>query len=326
MPDVGNFKYIMELQADNIIKKYIITNSIMDRVIKENIFSVLTIYGPPQSGKTHVISSLLQNLLQNCKGIHIASHTIANIDIYDEQTAFENLILFLKNTCVKNTLKIIILDDFDHFSTLFKKKISVYMSSHKIKAFCIIATGTGVENDINCNILPCIKCPLLESSDFKSNEIRTTIDPILYRNYTKTKNISSLINNQYMFSCVSDGINQHTLKQDYNFSDLILNEHMRVILAKPNSLTGLIDIVNEKYANNENIKDVVLLFETLLLDGNCDILYKDTVQYELKKRLLELCSSIKNKLVFIKTHNMIMNYKILFQYFIIELRHISTTN
>jgi hypothetical protein len=85
--------------------------------------------------------------------------------------------------------------------------------------------------------------------------------------------------------------------------------------------TSLIMFLTEKYKNNENIKDVILLVETC-------IFYiikneKNRLSANLETGLTEIidiCSNLKNNILYLKHNKQHINNKLLFSYFILKIK------
>jgi hypothetical protein len=277
----------------------------------------------------------------------ISVKRISDIDIYNEKDIFEDLMYFLKHNISKKYRKIVVIDDFNDFTEMFKKKINMYNLSHPDKVLYIYVNSYFQKN--NYNKFETIQCPLISKNeiiDFLERiNCNTYIKDTLVSKFENDGNIRMLLETYKLTNFIENNteddteddtetIHQESMYGRYIYSDTFEYNYMRKLIIEFITNTSvenkkeLSKVIIQKYNNNENIKDVILLIEKILLnfeiqqyspDISSDMFIKESNK---KCVLLELCNNIKKELLLLKTSNKYINYKILFQYFILHLKKI----
>jgi hypothetical protein len=254
---------------------------------------------------------------------------IQNIDIYNEKNIFDDIILFMKLPSSKKIRKILVIDDYCLFSELFKSKINSFMKNDKnIHMYIII--GENINNSININTSNisfiseqlCNKYKLL----FTENEYE--VFKYITSEYEENNNIVKMFNTLKILKFAD--ISQLYTNMNLNYNSVFENINMtkNIISYLKNKESGnLCNILLNKYNNNENIRDVVLIIESVIykiINKQNNITYTENTieEYDDERiyKILNICSKIKNVISVLKSNNAYINYKLLFCNFIFLIK------
>lgn len=314
---------ILETHIIQSIKDH--NNSYIDSFVKKNILSTLgckkliTINGSLASGKTYTLNALINRLNSyiNVDGAYkLNIKYINNMDVYDEKKVFEDIITFSKSIANKREIKLLALDDYVFFSSSFKSKLECLMLSNNTLSICIVVgesfgdkwnnIDTRIVNNITYEYYKgCLSTDNISNSDIVLN--------CLVENFIEYHNIRDIINNIKIIKFMDFS----TIKTNLYFYNNVI-EYLYILEKIDLYMDGenrLCDVLNKKYKNNENVRDVILLIENVAYDkiniknNNCEKLYK----------LLEVCSIVKLKIVCLKRKNTFVNYRLLFNYLILSV-------
>lgn len=311
---------------ENYIIKTINNNSIqyVNSFIKKNIVDkmtcrkFITINGSLASGKTYTLEALIdgiKNVVDGDKKRKIYLKRVENIDVYDEKKVFDDIIIFSKSVVGKRNVKMLAIDDYDCFSITFKSKLEYLMTSNDSLTTCIVVGErfNGWEN---------IDTTLINTIDPTYGEIllhnkcdlpreRVIINSLLKR-FIINNNIRKILYTISILKFMNFRIpEQHLYFYNNTIEYLDIEDKMNSYLGCDNRLYAML---KQKYDNNENIRDVILLIETIVYD-RIDV-YKKHKLYT----LLEICSTIKLKIVSLKKNDKYVNYKLMFLYFMMLIR------
>lgn len=305
---------LIENTQDDYINKFMAKYTDRCDILLYNKKLNINILGRQCSGKTALLNKILKKL--NNPSIHIKHIKI--LDSYSEKDIFEELIIFNKMVINKNDRKLLLIDDYNNFSNLFKSKVRSLLKQSSIHISVIV--GEIIPDNIYIytdNVLAGLDTSSILNLIDAQFARETEILVFLLRNFKEFNNIKTLLNNINILRFM-----------DFNFptqlyyNNVIEQERVYNCLCK-NTLNnaGLITILNEKYKNNENIKDVILLIEMCIfyiIQTDHKRLYSDLDSGLFN--ILDICSTIKNKILYLKHNKQHINDKLLFSYFILKIR------
>lgn len=315
-----NIKEILKREnnsyINNIVENYLnYTNIILNRKRE-----IVNIYGKLLSGKTTLKTLLINRLRKEYNGVNINIKNVSILDKYNEKETFDNILLFIKNTVNKNDIKVLIIDDFDSFTKLFQTKIECLLN--RVQLSFIISSNVYFNNDSNSIVL--------NTYDFNNiNEIYNTIIQNLNKNSRLKLNLNIKNIIMYLANILKTSHNIHgfmnniellqytdTNIKDYNYLNLIENSYVYNILLNENTIKNLIKYLDKKNKNNENIKDCILLIEQNIYN----IFHKNSAEKNnILTNLLDLCNLFKMELIKMIDKKKDINYKLLFNYFMIKI-------
>lgn len=307
-----------------------------DSIILNKNKKIINIYGKLLSGKTTLKSLLINKICSDYNGVNIHIKNISILDKYNESETFDNILLFIKGYVNKNDIKILIIDDFDSFTKLFQSKIECLLSyvqisfliTSKCYDFNIVDSGTDVLslNTYNFNnireICDCVKERIHKGNINDYLNIHMRSNNMLQLSYLQekleeTNNIYSFLSNLEILQYIGADIN------GYNYLNLVENSCIYNILLNSETKKEIINYLYEKNKNNENIKDCILLLENNVYDifykmnlGTCQV---SDIKLNILEKILHLCNDFKTKIISIINKKREVNYKLLFNYFILKI-------
>lgn len=314
--------YIKEKIRQDIsthVSCFIEDNALIERLNeKDRESNYIAINGPNCSGKTHMLHQLIDQMVDKTSGVlDIQVKYVDNLQIYNEKRVFEDIIIFTKSQHGRHCRKILVIDDYLCFSDLFRSKIDCMLHSFNSIDLFIVVGGRCIDGcmDIDTTHMEPIVCDEVDACE-------NDIIQHLKRNFNETRNIVVLMNNlkilKFMeFPCLDNKYFYYNrLIERVNFS-------IRMMTYLHGDVGALVDILENKYMNNENIKDVLLITETSLYDlilKNRNEIEKNEIIDERTDKLLKLCSDVKINISNMKMNNEHVNYKLLFKNFILSIK------
>lgn len=328
-----NLLSFIDEKQDDFIDQYITNHLTLDNSINRCESRTINIIGKQCSGKTTLLNKLLASLEKIAKyKTKLYLKHIKVIDSYNERETFEELITFYKNTIGKSKIKVLVIDDFTSFSKLFKSKVTTLLKQRSGIQISILVgeNGLNVNNEhINGDYKKYINC--LNTSHMLTDTIRefihshidnrhtreTEIVSYLINNFTETDNIRTLLNNITILS----HMDFNDPNGMYFYNNVVENVYIYNCLYDVCiDAKKLIQFLKNKYRNNENVKDIILLIETSVFCMLQSATNRDNKQLEIElHKILNVCYDVKNQLLHLKRNNQTISNKLLFNYFILKL-------
>lgn len=301
---------------NDTIDQFIKTTLDIDDIIYNNSYKKhITIKGSPSSGKTFILEYLIEHIIRRLENkVDVELKYIKTIDCYNEKHIFDDIIIFIKNSKKRNTRKMIAIDDYNYFTPLFQSKIKDLIKGHGGIELSIITEPE--ESPLTIDTRQIIKTVF--NNDYlylckSTNENEIKIFKHLIEQVGKDNNICKLFNQLKILKFIDFSIVNKTYFYNNIIEYIDVREHIESFIK---GSTLLFTILEQKYKNNENIKDVLLLIETIIYD--CYRNYENNTI----DALLKLCLTIKLKIERLKIENKPINYKLLFKYFILMVRNL----
>lgn len=321
---------LIDEKQNSYIETYIAQNLTIDSIITRRESSYINIIGKKCSGKTTLLNKLLASLYKISKhNAKIYLRHIKVIDSYNERETYEELITFYKNRINKSEIKILVIDDYNSFSKLFKSKVATLL---KQRSGIHIAVIVG-ENSLNINNrhIDASNNGCLNTRHMLSGYIQELIQTrinscstreadilnYLSNNVIETDNIKTLLNNINILSYMD--FNDPSGMYFYN--NVVENVHIyNCLYGVGIDPENLILFLKDKYKNNENVKDTIVLIETSVFHilQSASIRSNRPLEIELR-RILDTCYDVKNRLLHLKRRNQHISNKLFFNYFILKL-------
>lgn len=296
----------------------------IDDIIRRKVCNHIKIVGKQCSGKTTLLNKLLillDGIVKHSYKLYLKH--IKVIDSYNERGTFEELITFYKNIINKNEIKVLVIDDYNCFSKLFKSKVNSLLKQRSGIHISIIVGENGYNNNKTNKYLTTDNMfshnlhEFIRSHLDNNYSIERDVVEYLLASFTETNNIKSLIHNINILSFMDfnniDGM--------YFYNNVVESVYIHnCIYGESIDYNKLIHLLKEKYRNNENVKDTVLLIETSVFYIIQSALIKDNhkLEQELYK-ILNVCYDIKTRILHLKRSNKYISNKLLFTYFIMRL-------
>lgn len=315
--DIVNNKLLelIDNKQTEYINNFIEDNVNQNELILRNKKLNINIIGMHGSGKTTMLIKLLKGLGR----LNIFLKHIKILDTYNEKDIFDEIIVFNKTVLNKNVLKVLVIDDYNSFSSTFKSKINSLLHQKNINISVVV--GEHIPNNVYINT----------DHLFNNTEISDILNIIpkhcareyeilsfLLKNVTEFYNIRTLLINVNILRFVDfgilDGLYYNNTVEEVHIYNCLYRDEL--------NKKELISFLSEKYKNNENIKDTILLVEmSIFYIMRTAIKKSDCLSSSLIK-ILDICNELKKDILYLKCNNRHMNNKLLFGYFILKMKQL----